>query len=535
MSKSYYAYIRVSTVKQGERGSSLIEQKSAIEAYASRNGLTITKWFEEMETAAKQGRQLFTRMLSEIRAGKAQGLIVHKIDRSARNLRDWADIAELLDGGADIRFVNDNFDLLSTGGRLSADIIAAVSAGYVRNLREEVKKGMWGRLKQGLYPWRAPLGYLDQGGGKAKVIDPVKGPLVRHLFERYGSNTVSFRDLRLEMYDKGLRTNAGKPLSFNGLTTLLHNPFYAGVIKLGSTGETFPGVHEPLISKALLERVQAIMSGKTVSRTKKHRFLFRQMIHCQNCGRRTLTGETRKSFTYYRCHHDDCRGISWNERALQKIALQQICRIRFDFRGCGDVGTNSGPSGDLRDFKDFAAEIDRKRHGDVERLRISLNLRLVQSDDRLNRLTDLLIDQVIDAETYNARKEKLLLERRSIVDELERTDRRSPFQELCEEFGRNNRELLRYETLLSEEKRELINIVCSDFSVSRESSTFTLRTPYKEIAESEDSSECGQYRNDVRTKNILSVLQNIADRAIETGVPWITSRPHIPTSPDTQQ
>jgi site-specific DNA recombinase len=508
MSKSYFAYIRVSTVKQGERGSSLIEQKSAIEAYALRHGLTITKWFEEMETAAKQGRHFFTRMLTDIRAGKAQGLIVHKIDRSARNLRDWADIAELLDAGVDIRFVNDNFDLLSTGGRLSADIIAAVSASFIRNLREEVKKGMWGRLKQGLYPWRAPVGYLDQGGGKAKIIDPVKGPLVQHLFERYGSNTVSFRALRLEMHAKGLGTNAGKPLSFNGLTTILHNPFYAGVMRLETTGETFPGIHEPLISKALFERVQGILSGKTVPRTRKHRFLFRQMVHCQNCGRRILTGEKTRSYTYYRCHNEECRGVCWSERALEKIALTQLGRIRFDFQGRGDVGTNSGVSGDLRDFGDFAAEIYRKRHGDGERLRTSLNLRLAQADDRLNRLTDLLLDATIDTDTHNARREKLLLDRRGILDELEKADRRSPFQELCEEFGRTNIELLRYESLSNEEKRELLNIVCSDFSVSRESSTFTLRTPYKEIAQLQDPSECDPTGNRTRVDGLKSRRPN---------------------------
>jgi site-specific DNA recombinase len=67
----YFAYIRVSTVKQGERGTSLDEQRSAIEAYASRNDLQIAEWFQEMETAAKQGRRQFTRMLGELKKGRA--------------------------------------------------------------------------------------------------------------------------------------------------------------------------------------------------------------------------------------------------------------------------------------------------------------------------------------------------------------------------------------------------------------------------------------------------------------------------------
>src|SRR5712692_5109292 len=105
--KTFFAYIRVSTVKQGERGSSLQEQRSAIEGYARRHDLTISQWFEELETAAKRGRRLFSRMLAALEAGKADGVIMHKIDRSARNLRDWADLGELIDRGIEVQFANE--------------------------------------------------------------------------------------------------------------------------------------------------------------------------------------------------------------------------------------------------------------------------------------------------------------------------------------------------------------------------------------------------------------------------------------------
>lgn len=52
--KIVFAYTRVSTVRQGTTGSSLTEQKAAIEQYASQNSLSIKAWFEEQETAAKQ-------------------------------------------------------------------------------------------------------------------------------------------------------------------------------------------------------------------------------------------------------------------------------------------------------------------------------------------------------------------------------------------------------------------------------------------------------------------------------------------------
>ena len=79
-----YGYTRISTVKQGE-GVSLEAQREAISRYADSNGLTITKWFEERETAAKSGRPIFNAIVRDLMKKKAQGLIVHKIDRSARH------------------------------------------------------------------------------------------------------------------------------------------------------------------------------------------------------------------------------------------------------------------------------------------------------------------------------------------------------------------------------------------------------------------------------------------------------------------
>ena len=131
--KNFYAYIRVSTVKQGEHGISLQEQRSAIEAYARRHDLTIVQWFEEVETAAKRGRPMFSQMLSQLRRRKVDGVIIHKIDRSARNLKDWSDIGELIDSGVEVRFAHESLDMQSRGGRLTAYIQAVIAADYVRN------------------------------------------------------------------------------------------------------------------------------------------------------------------------------------------------------------------------------------------------------------------------------------------------------------------------------------------------------------------------------------------------------------------
>src|ERR1017187_9203938 len=303
--KGYIGYIRVSTVKQGTKGVSLQEQRDAMLRYAERNQLNITIWLEEMETAAKQGRPVFNQALKLLRAGKTKGIILHKLDRGARNLRDWAAIGELSDQGIEVHFVSESLDLQSRGGRLSADIQAVVAADYIRNLKEETRKGFYGRLKQGLYPLRAPLGYVDQGGGKAKTIDPVNGPLVRKAFELYATARYSLETLGTELYRLGLRNRNGGLVTRNGLSTLLNNPFYIGIIQIQKTSETFIGIHEPIIGKILFDRVKGVLTGKINTRIKRHNFEFRRMLSCNTC-KFSLIGERQKGTVYYRCHNKQC-------------------------------------------------------------------------------------------------------------------------------------------------------------------------------------------------------------------------------------
>ena len=205
--------------------------------------MTIVRWFEEQQTAAKKGRPVWNTMLRELRKGNARGVVIHKIDRSARNLKDWADLGELIDGGIEVHFANEALDLHSRGGRLSADIQAVVASDYIRNLREETKKGIYGRLKQGFYPLPAPIGYRDNGAAQPKTIDPEKGPLVRKVFELYGSGQWSIPTLVEEVHRRGLRNRTGGTVTVTGLHTILRNPFYTGVMRIRASGQTYEGNH----------------------------------------------------------------------------------------------------------------------------------------------------------------------------------------------------------------------------------------------------------------------------------------------------
>lgn len=465
----YFAYIRVSTPKQG-KGVSLEEQQSAIKTHAERQGIGISEWFEERETAAKAGRAIFSKMLVRLERGEAKGVIIHKIDRSARNLWDWANLSKLFDRGIDVQFAHDSLDLKSRGGRLSADIMAIVAADYVRNLREEVKKGFYGRLKQGLYPLPAPIGYLDRGPGNPKSIDPDRAPFVQQAFTRYATGTVGLKHLRKELRDSGLRTRSGKPISLTGLSIVLNNPFYAGLIRIRRTGETFEGQHPPMVSMDVFNRVKAILHAKSVLRFSKHDYVFRRLATCAGCGYH-LIGERQKGHVYYRCHGEECKGTILREEALDAEMQSRLKLLIGDKREMGEI-------------RDMVEEKRASESGDTNRLRQAIGALLGKCSERQLRLTDALIDQLIDKDAFEVRKRALLEEKKQLEYRLARvTQGDLPRKRALVHLELANAAHSGYISGNSAERRRIIDRVTSNLSVHQKNIAITLQSPYREIAD----------------------------------------------------
>ncbi len=491
MEKNYFGYIRVSTAKQGEKGVSLQEQKDAILNYAQRYSLTITRWFEERESAAKRGRPIFTQMMKELRQGNIRGVIIHKIDRGARNLKDWADLGELIDTGLEVHFANESLDLNTRGGRLSADIQAVVAADYIRNLREETKKGFYGRLKQGVYPLPAPIGYLDRGKGRVKEPDPQTAPLVTKLFELYVTGQYSLPRLLLEARAWELRNPRGQKITQTGLSTVLNNPFYVGLIRIRRTGELFTGGHQPLVSKSLFDRVQSILRGKTVVRTVRHNFPFRRLVRCGLCGY-TLIGELQKGHVYYRCQRKSCPTTTVREELIHDAIGRCLAGLMLDLQELEYV----------RGWVEDARKHEHETHEqDLEHAKLQLdNIRA-----KLGRLTDALIDGTIEKPLFEMRKAALLSDEQRTLETIRNLtagsdgglQRLERFLELVKSAP------VAYENANADEKRDLVRNLFSNLSLAHKNLSVMLKPGFVLLANRSKTQYGAPSRSSHRTLNRL--------------------------------
>ena len=495
--KRYFSYIRVSTLRQGQQGTSLVEQREAIQRYALRWHLTVTEEFEERETAAKLGRPIFNRMLRALKRGQADGVIIHKIDRSARNLKDWADLGELIDQGIEVHFANESLDLHSRGGRLSADIQAVVAADYIRNLREETRKGFYGRLKQGLYPRPAPVGYLDCGKGQPKQIDPVQGPLVRKSFELYASGNCGLNALVEKMYTLGLRNKKGGKVTLNGMSKLLHNPFYFGVMRIGTQDEVYAGCHSPIITRQLFSKVQDVLQGKHIKTKQRHDILFRRMLVCDEC-RKTLRGELQKGRIYYRCHTQGCTQKCIREDMVETALVPVLKNLRFSAEETARIRQH---------LKEQYRNIEKFKEAQTK----SLQLQLEQIRERLSKIVDAYVDGMVEKEIYLTKKDMLVMEENAAKRLLENLDTgaQAVLHKVEEIVELVNSAYLSYKMASLDERREIVEIITSNLVVKDKRLMVKLKTPFELISEHQKMLDGSPHRDAGRT--VISLLSRLVD------------------------
>jgi len=463
---------------------SLGVQKDAILRFAERNDITITRWFKEKQTAAKSGRPVFNQMLKALRAGKADGVVIYKIDRSARNFFDWDRIGKLADSGVDVHFATESLDFSSRGGRLSANIQMAVAEDYVRNLSIEVIKCQRNQLERGLYPFSAPIGYLNNGKRELKTIDPVKGPLVKQAFELYGSGQYSLHSLRREMAKRGFTKPSGEPRSKGCFEAFLANPFYTGIIRIRNTGEVFEGAHEPLISVELFERVAEIRAGKSGKKITRHNHLFRGLFACGRCGR-SMIPERQKGHVYYRCQFRECPRNCIREEPLTDKIVEVLSANPLSDQVIAAIDKKVAAWAKKHDGSD-----DTRTHA----------MRMAQLDARLERLEDAAIEQIIDADSFAKRKQKVLLEKAALETARRKTARFHQIPGVIRKFLERLKNLAEHYIFAEPaEKREIVEIATSNRTVKDK---YVSVEPSKWLKETRDALavlSCPHHRTTSRT------------------------------------
>jgi site-specific DNA recombinase len=367
-------YLRVSSKEQAQKGGetegySIPAQREGCKRKAvSLDAVVVEEFVERGESAKTADRPELQRMLTYVAEHRIKYVIVHKVDRLARNRAD--DVAinmAIRQAGAELVSVSENIDQ-TPSGLLLHGIMSSIAEFYSRNLANEVMKGTMQKAKNGGTPGRAPTGYLNVRcmveGREARTIeiDPVRGPLMRWAFETYATGEWTIRRLLAELTARGLTTapgrqKSGRPLGVSHLHTLLRNPYYMGMVRY--RGAVYAGRHEPLVTPEIWHEVQKVLAAKylTGEKDREHPHYLKGSIYCGQCGARLIVNHAKGNggtYPYFVCGGRQRDPSSCKQRAV-RIELVEAAIIAY-------YGTVQLPADEVERLRTFLGqELDTLR------------------------------------------------------------------------------------------------------------------------------------------------------------------------------
>ena len=413
----YFIYARKSTDDEERQLLSIPAQIDELRTFAKKENLEVIDTLIESKTAKKPGRKIFNDLLSRIELGEADGIISWHPDRLARNAVDAGRIIYLLDTKklVDLKFPTVMFQN-NPQGLFMLSIAFGQSKYYVDSLSENTKRGLRQKVRRGEYPSFAPFGYLNDSRTKTIVMDKKKSVIAKQMFELYAKGDQRLEDIADFLAKSGIKSRSGKRIHINRVTFMLHNPFYYGHFKYN--GEVCIGKHDPVISKQLFDQVQEqlVIKGRPHHKTKWEPRDLCGLFHC-SCGM-MITGEEKVKhqkngnehrYVYYHCTHKS-KIIKCSEPPITEPELSRQVSSLIKQTALPSDWADYFKTRLQADKKDFAQSVSAFVQTTREKISVI--------NQKLQRLLDGYLDQLIDQETYKTEKNKLTSSKKSLEENL---------------------------------------------------------------------------------------------------------------------
>ena len=300
-------YIRVSTEDQTQ-GYSLDAQRAEIKRYCEDNGYKLIRIYADEGESAHTGeiskRPELKRLLEDAKQRQFDIVVVHTLDRWARNMRVQVEALQIL-GDARIGFasVTEDIDYTTPEGKLMLTMMGAFAEFFSAHLGRHVKKAVRQRAEQGLQNGSVPFGYRTDPETGVPCPVPDEAEAVRTAFAKRdaGESLLAIADW---LHAQSFRPR-GKTERFTewAVRDMLCSRFHLGVVKLN--GVEFPGKHEGIIAGDLFERVQTRSVRRGPHKRTRHapRGVLAGLIRCVRCGRRIQADRNRSGNPLYRERH----------------------------------------------------------------------------------------------------------------------------------------------------------------------------------------------------------------------------------------
>lgn len=340
---------------ENQREESITAQLRFGRDYCTKKGYTITKEYaDEAKTGRTDKRPSFQQMLRDAQSGLFDVLVVHKVNRFARNrLSSAINKHKLSKAGVRLEYIE-----LQVEGKervILESVLEGMAEYYSLDLAEEVMKGMNENAYKAMFNGGyAPLGYVIKD--KHYVIHDREAEAIRLIFDLYLAEH-GYSSISSELTRRGYSTRMGRPFGKNSLYSILRNPKYMGTYTFNkvvtrpdgtrnshSVNENMIKVEQAIpsiVTAEIFGRVQAMMDKnkfKAGSYKAKERYLLSGLVECGHCGSALVGNSTSargEKYKYYRCSSKErrvnlrCKNTSIFADDLESTVVDHTSKLLF--------------------------------------------------------------------------------------------------------------------------------------------------------------------------------------------------------------
>lgn len=406
-------YVRVSTTNQAEEGYSIDEQLFSLRKYCeAMNWQIYHEYVDAGFSGGKLDRPEITQLIQDAKNKLFDTILVYKLDRLSRSVTDTLYLVRDVFGKRDIGFVSlqENIDTSSAMGNLFITLLSAIAEFEREQITERMEMGKLGRAKSGkTMAWRVTAFGYDYNKETGNLeLDPVKAPLVKMVFDEYmqGTSIDSIAD-KMNSLDY---TGKTRPWAHHGVASLLDNPVYYGMNRYKD--KIYKGNHEPIITKELFDLVQKERERRRQGTPESHntppwqrKYFATKVCRCGLCGERMKLdrGKKRKKdgFTpmVYYCKNSrpyknaTCHNVLYQRDIVEDYIIHEVAKIQ------------NNPS--ILKQGEY-----RTKEYELERQRKQLNETIRRNTDKLSKLNNLYLNDLITLEELKKQSDLLIKRKR---------------------------------------------------------------------------------------------------------------------------
>lgn len=379
-------YIRYSSENQRD-GYSVEYQLDECKKYINEKGFIFEKAYIDEAVSGKStnNRSGFFDLLSDVKKGLYDVVIVYKYSRFARNLMEATLYRQQIEkNGAKLISAMERIDDSTPEGRMMRNIIMTMDEYYSDNLSVFVQSSMYTAAKKGKYlGGTLPYGFNVNENGDY-IENKAEADIVRRVFDLRAAGAMPADILRI-FQDDGTRGRGGKPFTQQLLNKIMRSEKYIGTYKYRVKGYDpvyIPNAFPAIIEKSTWDKVQAIIDGtaqkrgvNAKGRARRYTYPLTGKIVCGCCGE-PFTGNSKgNGISYYTCRGQDklqiCKNGSVLKSALEDYVFGKIKELilseniiddiaRIVMQSFDNSGAEENIENDLQALRKERSEIKRK-------------------------------------------------------------------------------------------------------------------------------------------------------------------------------